>query len=1018
MTGRHIEDQTDLIHSMITKCELSEENGAIVFLDQEKAYDKIRHDYLWAVLDHLKFPPRFINSIKAMYSSANTQILINGVLGDPFRITRGVRQGDPLSCLLFNLAIEPLACMLRASSLEGFRIPSLADKLIATLFADDTTAYLSCRDNPAILDNILEKWCLASGAKFNTTKSIYLPVGQPEFRKTVWETRRLNSTTAPIPAHIHIIKDGEHTRALGAYVGNNTNQIAIWDPIVETIDKNLTRWARGNPTQEGRRLIANMEVGGRTQYLTRVQGMPTDVLDRINKLLSAFVWNEDRPSINADTLRAPIRLGGRKLIDLHARNEAIELRKYQCYCTSNPELRPQCAYVVDEILSHHINVYNNTKDSQSIICPPLQAFELHLRSRVAPLPEFITRMFTVKTKYNAIFDPPSLPEHLKHELPLWYHIGHDTDNPDVAQPSRYVNWNNLKHAQCIRITHNVVTVGDAVTLHQRTLSAAHSARRNCKCQPCKEDREKGCENPHECATKCAKLLNKLSPKFLPALQAEIGNDIPVAQDMILEQADKKYFNKLAHISNLDDGFRVFGQHSTTSQTPLTIGSLPPGTNRVNVPTTIVYTDGSCEHNGTLHARAGAGIWYAPDDLRNKSIRLPEEIEQTNNTGELVAILTAAQDAPSNDTLEICTDSQYAIDNLTKLRPTREREGWINMSNQNIFKKIISVLRQRNGSTFLIKVKGHSGNAGNDGADEMARLGAQKHETDAVDLSTPRELQLEGAQLAGLTQAQLYKGIREKREHHLTPRRTTTSWLDITRWAANDRWGTLPTDSTIWHSIRDHNIDRKIRAFMYKSIHGTHRIGTYWDHVPQHEHRARCTTCAGTEDLEHILTICPNYGQETIWRLALDLLRLKGLDIDGLTIGDILSAPLASFKLQNGKPDTALNRLYTIIITESMYLIWLLRCEWRIDRNEDPEKLHSQQEITSRWHFRINRRLRIDQTMARKRTHKWKKITKNLVLRTWQGILNNEENLPPEWIGTRGVLVRYIGVEGRPPGRNR
>jgi len=118
----------------------------IVALDQEKAYDKISHDYLWRVLDRFRLPERFIQSVRTLYERAETQVMINGFLSSPFQVTRGVRQGDPLSCLLFDLAIEPLAASLRASRLRGYEVPGAIERLIATLFADDTTTYLSKHD--------------------------------------------------------------------------------------------------------------------------------------------------------------------------------------------------------------------------------------------------------------------------------------------------------------------------------------------------------------------------------------------------------------------------------------------------------------------------------------------------------------------------------------------------------------------------------------------------------------------------------------------------------------------------------------------------------------------------------------------------------------------------------------------------------------------------------------------------------------------------------------------------------
>lgn len=84
-------------------------NGVIIGLDQEKAYDKVCHDYLWKTLAKYNIPNCFIKTVKSLYENARTVVIINGVTSAPFNVSRGVRQGDPLSCLLFNIAIEPLA---------------------------------------------------------------------------------------------------------------------------------------------------------------------------------------------------------------------------------------------------------------------------------------------------------------------------------------------------------------------------------------------------------------------------------------------------------------------------------------------------------------------------------------------------------------------------------------------------------------------------------------------------------------------------------------------------------------------------------------------------------------------------------------------------------------------------------------------------------------------------------------------------------------------------------------------
>src|ERR1700732_1366247 len=147
MPGRSIFDQVKLARMMVHYAEATEENGLIIALDQEKAYDKISHDYLWRTLKKYNLPNNFIRTVRSLYDSAETVVILNGTISEPFQVSRGVRQGDPLSCLLFNLAIEPLANTLRKSEdLNGFIIPGLDSKLITTLFADDTTVYLNQED--------------------------------------------------------------------------------------------------------------------------------------------------------------------------------------------------------------------------------------------------------------------------------------------------------------------------------------------------------------------------------------------------------------------------------------------------------------------------------------------------------------------------------------------------------------------------------------------------------------------------------------------------------------------------------------------------------------------------------------------------------------------------------------------------------------------------------------------------------------------------------------------------------
>jgi len=182
------------------------------------------------------------------------QVAINGVFSTPFKVTCRVRQGDPLSCPLFDLAIEPLTCKLRNDpEIHGLAIPGLDEKLTVNMFTDDTTLYLSDKDRFDKIEPILDEWCEASGAKFNIEKTEIIPIGTEDHRCTIVPTCKINPLDqSQLNNHIHITKDGEAVRSLGAWIGNNMNDLTPWEMMLDRIRKKLEQWSRTHPTLYGK----------------------------------------------------------------------------------------------------------------------------------------------------------------------------------------------------------------------------------------------------------------------------------------------------------------------------------------------------------------------------------------------------------------------------------------------------------------------------------------------------------------------------------------------------------------------------------------------------------------------------------------------------------------------------------------------------------------------------------------------------------------------------------------------
>ena len=108
MPKQSIYDQTKIVELMVKWSENTGNNSIVVCLDQEKAYDRIDLEYLWRTLEAFGFLATFIAKVRNLYRTAMTAIRINGFVSELFDVSRGVQQGDPMSCLLYNLAIEPL----------------------------------------------------------------------------------------------------------------------------------------------------------------------------------------------------------------------------------------------------------------------------------------------------------------------------------------------------------------------------------------------------------------------------------------------------------------------------------------------------------------------------------------------------------------------------------------------------------------------------------------------------------------------------------------------------------------------------------------------------------------------------------------------------------------------------------------------------------------------------------------------------------------------------------------------
>jgi hypothetical protein len=170
-----------VLHELASK----KQSGIILKLDFEKAYDKVSWSFLEEVMQEKGFSEQWIEWVLKAVRGGRVAINLNGELGTFFRSYKGLRQGDPLSPLLFNLVADGLAAILQKAAergvLEGVT-PNLVNGGLTHLqYADDTVLFIQNSDSNIInLKFLLFCFEEMSGMKINYHKSEVFTLGIEE----------------------------------------------------------------------------------------------------------------------------------------------------------------------------------------------------------------------------------------------------------------------------------------------------------------------------------------------------------------------------------------------------------------------------------------------------------------------------------------------------------------------------------------------------------------------------------------------------------------------------------------------------------------------------------------------------------------------------------------------------------------------------------------------------------------------------------------------------------------------
>ncbi|XP_039045554.1 uncharacterized protein LOC120185389 [Hibiscus syriacus] len=281
--GRSIVDNTLLAQDLVKgygrkaispRCSLK--------IDLQKAFDTLHWGFLSVVLKALDIPQRFIDWIEACFKQARFSISFNGSLIGYFNGARGIRQGEPLSPILFVLSMNILSSMLNMAAARGlFNYHPKCKKVGIThlSFVDDLLIF--CKGNVESVIGVitvLESFYEMSGLNLNAAKYMFFTAGI-----SLSHIEHIKQATGFTYGHLPV-------RYLGVPLITRKLSENDCESLIASIKARLTLWSGKNLSYAGRLELVRAVLFNIANYWCRQLPLPQAIISKIEQLCSRFFW--------------------------------------------------------------------------------------------------------------------------------------------------------------------------------------------------------------------------------------------------------------------------------------------------------------------------------------------------------------------------------------------------------------------------------------------------------------------------------------------------------------------------------------------------------------------------------------------------------------------------------------------------------------------------------------------------------------------------------------------------------
>ena len=172
-TGRGAMECVYIVNWLMNRKRRERDKGlCMCFMDMKSAFDKVEREKLWRMMEKREVSENLRRMIEALYEKVEMEIWVDGRGEGAFKTKRGLRQGCPLSGILFNIYMSDLEQWLAGRQVGGIKIGNMIIRSLS--FADDIIMLADSKENMRRMMKEMEKYMERKGMEINVEKTMVM----------------------------------------------------------------------------------------------------------------------------------------------------------------------------------------------------------------------------------------------------------------------------------------------------------------------------------------------------------------------------------------------------------------------------------------------------------------------------------------------------------------------------------------------------------------------------------------------------------------------------------------------------------------------------------------------------------------------------------------------------------------------------------------------------------------------------------------------------------------------------